>query len=159
MGSSPDWAAWSREAVALMQARNAAWTDRFSEAGAPYTWDLDRATMTFPDDAGNVVADLCIVGTASLCEGTFLWAWANETMPKPAFNRLDSVRMFGDRHQLDLLATPEWDGGRAEGLEMLAVAGRILDADGTFVDTAGDLTMFFLLFGFRREPNVQPRRD
>ena len=58
MTTSPDWAAWSRDAVALMQARNAAWTDRFSKPGAPYTWDLDRATMTFPDDAGNVVADL-----------------------------------------------------------------------------------------------------
>ena len=32
---------------------------------------------------------------------------------------------------------------------MLAVAGRILDADGVWVDRCGDVTMYFALSGIR----------
>jgi hypothetical protein len=39
-----DWAAWSREAVEMMQARNAEWPLEFGLQGSPsYRWDLDRA--------------------------------------------------------------------------------------------------------------------
>jgi hypothetical protein len=42
--------------------------------------------------------------------------------------------------------------GRAEALEMLAAAGRILDADGVLVASEGDLTLFFALHRFRAQP-------
>jgi hypothetical protein len=136
-----------------MQERNRAWIDRFGVAAdARYEWNLDTATIKFPSGAGSVIADLCIIGSASEHEGTFLWAWSNETLPRGAQRRLEDVRAFGLRHDLGLLTTPEWEGGRAEGLEMVAVAGRILDAEGTWVDTSGDLTTFFLLSRFRRAP-------
>ena len=151
MSAPTDWSAWSREAVALMQARNDAWIARFALSGAPYTWNLNEATLRFQRPIGAVVAELCCVGSASTSAGTFLWAWANDAVPKGAWQRLHTVVGFGHAHDLDLLTTPEWSGGRAEGLEMLAVAGRILDAHGTFVDTHDDVTMFFLLFGFKEQ--------
>lgn len=63
----------------------------------------------------------------------------------PTYGR---VRRFGITHDLPLFTTPEWPGGRAEGLEMLA-AGRIQEASGGFIDTAGDLILFFTLHQFR----------
>jgi hypothetical protein len=54
---------------------------------------------------------------------------------------------------LELLIRPKWPGGRPEGLEMAAVAGRILDADGILVEETGDVTLFFALSNFRRRPN------
>jgi hypothetical protein len=44
------------------------------------------------------------------------------------------------------------DGGRAEGLEMLAVAGRVLDADGVFVDADRGRILLFTLHRFRTQP-------
>jgi len=35
---------------------------------------------------------------------------------------------------------------------MAAVAGRILDADGIWIEEAGDVTLFFALSNFRRRP-------
>lgn len=93
-----------------------------------------------------------MVGSVSACEKTFLWAWANETIPAKAQERLGDVRAFGETHDLGLLTTTEWPATRAEGLEMLAAAGRILDADGAFVDSVRDLTMFFVLHRFRSRP-------
>ena len=149
-----DWSAWSREAVALMQARNDAWVERFGLSGAPYTWNLHEATIRFQRPMGAVIAELCYVGSVTASEGTFRWAWANDGVPKQAWERLHTVVGFGRANDLDLLTTPEWNAGRADGLEMVAVAGRILDADGTFVDTHRDLTTFFLLFDFKEVPSV-----
>jgi hypothetical protein len=146
-----DWAAWSREAVQLMAARNAHWQATYELDERPFRWDLEAATIRFerPDDA--VVASLIIVGTTSAAEGTFLWSWANGAIPPPARQGLDTVREFGIRHDLTILTEPEFKGGRPEALEASALAGRILDASGVFIDPAGDVTSFFVLTAFRVE--------
>jgi hypothetical protein len=134
-----DWRAWSAEAVSLMQARNREWVDRHHLAGAPYFWDLATATIAFNRSSIRVVADLCVIGTASKVEGTFLWAWANETISAEAKRGLEKVRAFGLEHDLGLLTRSELAGGRAEGLEALAIAGRVLKADGVWVDERGKI--------------------
>jgi hypothetical protein len=151
-----DWAEWSRQAVAEMRARNQAWIERFSLQGAPYRWDLGTAGLTFArggDGEDGVVADICVVGTVSRARQTFRWAWADDAIPAVARRGLELVRTFGETHDLPLLITPEWSGGRAEGLEMLAVAGRVQNASGGFVDDAEDVIFFFTLSHFRVQPD------
>jgi hypothetical protein len=147
-----DWGAWSAEAVSMMQSRNREWIDLHHLAGAPYFWDLNTATIAFDRSSSRVVADLCAIGTVSKVEGTFLWAWANETIPTEAKRGLEKVRAFGLEHDLGLLIMPELAGGRAEGLEALAIAGRVLQADGVWVDERGDVTIFLAMFNFREVP-------
>ena len=147
-----DWAEWSREAVTRLQERNDAWTARFAVAErAPYHWDLHRGALVLERAEDVVVADLLLVGTASAATGTFRWAWADPALPTPMQRRLDEVRSFGHEHDLKLLVDAEWPGGRAEGLEMLAVAGRVLDAEGSWVDEQDGTTVFMLLSRFRVE--------
>jgi hypothetical protein len=145
-----DWGAWSRQAVRLMQERNAVWQQRFGLAsGCPFHWDLGMATIEFRRTTDEVVAGVCVVGTTSVHENTFLWGWADENIPPAARKRLEQVREFGAKHNLDLLTTPQFPGGRPEALEMAAVTGRVLDAEGVFSDSVDDdLTVFFVLSGF-----------
>jgi hypothetical protein len=154
-----DWGEWSRESVALMQARNDAFMQKFGLSGQPYRWDLDTAQIAFVAAGGAVTADLCVVGSTSESEGTFLWSWANETIPQRARARIEEVRKFGEAHDLGLLTTAEWPGGRTEGLEMLAVAGRILEADGVLVDPVDGVTLFFVLHRFRISNHADRRSD
>jgi hypothetical protein len=70
---------------------------------------------------------------------------------------LDRVREFGERNALELPIKPEWQGGRSDGLEAAAIAGRVLDADGTCIAPEGDVTLFFALTNFRKVPNVADR--
>jgi hypothetical protein len=144
-----DWADWSREAVQLMQSRNQAWQSRFALGSNTYWWDLDTATIAFQRAEDEVVASLTLVGTTSAAEGTFLWAWANKSIPSAALRGLERVRAFGVENQLSLLTQSEISGGRAEALEMVALAGRIIDAEGAFVDESGDVGCFFVLRDFR----------
>lgn len=154
-GSEDDWAKWSREAVTIAQERNRAFVERFAISGQAFRWDLEAAQIAFVSGQYAVVADLSVVGSTSQAEGTFLWAWANQAIPRRAQERMHEVRIFGERHDLGLLTTAEWPGGRAEGLEMLAVAGRVLDAEGVFVAPDGDRTLFFTLHRLRRQPSSE----
>jgi len=149
-----DWGAWSREAVELMQRRNEAWQARFRLTTEQYQWDLHDATIRFQRSNDQVVASLCLVGTTSESEGTFLWAWANETIPPAALRRLDVVRRFGEVNDLPLLTSAELPASRPEALEILAIAGRILDGEGVFIAPAGDVTCFFVLTSFQVEPST-----
>jgi hypothetical protein len=115
-----------------------------------------RADLSADRDC--VRADICVIGTVSHAQKAFRWAWADDGIAPPARHGLDLVRAFGETHDLPQLTTPEWSGGRAEGLEMLAIAGRIQNARGGFVDEAEDLTLFFTLSHFRVRPGADADR-
>jgi hypothetical protein len=132
-----------------MQGRNADWEQRFALQHCPFFWDLDAASIRFERNLDDVLASICLAGTTSHSEGTFLWAWANEAIPSGAQRGLDLVRAFGAKHSLSLLTTAEFPGGRPEALEMVAIAGRVLDAEGVFIDPGTDVTCYFALSGFR----------
>ena len=148
--TAPDWSAWSQEAVRLMEERNDGWIRSYSLEGCSYRWSLGDAQLVFRSESDEVVSDICVIGSVSQSEGTFCWAWANEAIPPCAQHALARVREFGKAQALDLLIRPHWPGGQPEGLEIAAVAGRILDADGIWIEETGDVTLFFALSNFRR---------
>src|SRR5215510_6997295 len=148
-----DWSVWSREAVRLMRERNDAWLREYGLRGCRYDWTLDDAQLVFISGSDEVIADICVLGSVSESEGTFLWAWANEAIPSHARRGLEKVREFGERNALELLTEPKWLGSRPDGLEIAAVAARVLDASGVWAETAGDVTLFFALSCFRRGAN------
>ncbi|MFT3815058.1 MAG: hypothetical protein QM740_17050 [Acidovorax sp.] len=144
--ASPDWAAWSREAVERMATCNAEWPRQFGLQGQPaYRWDLDSATLVFQGPLHEVVATVCLVGTTSGSEGSFVWSWANEAIPRQHGEALQAVHDFGREHRLALLTTPCIPGGRPEATECLCIAGRLQRAVGTFIDEQGDVTLYFTI--------------
>ena len=147
-----DWTTWSREARQLMQQRNDAFVAAHALTDAHYRWNLQRACIGFMLATDAVVADIIVVGSVSEQAGTFLWGWANDAVPDAATARLAEVRSFGVENDLHRLSTPEWVGGVPDGLEMLAVAGRLLDAEAVWIERDGDRTIFFTLHNVRREP-------
>lgn len=148
-----DWSAWSREAVETMLARNAEWPRQFGLEGSPqYHWDLGSATLTLEGSLGQALATVCLVGTASASEGSFLWSWANEAIPKQHAQALEVVHEFGRENQLALLTTPRIQGGRPEATECLCIAGRLQHALGSFIDQQGDVTLYFTILHLRLAP-------
>lgn len=143
MSTQTDWSAWSRESVRMMQERNDTLIRDFGLEGSAYHWDLAEARLVFP--AAGVVFDLSVIGSVSESTGTFLWGWANDSLPEGSLAGIERVREFGEANDLGLLARAEWRGGLAEGLEMAAIAGRLLDAAAVWVAPTGDVTLFFAL--------------
>lgn len=148
-----DWNDWSREAVESMVRGNAEWQRQFGLEGTPpYQWDLDSATLTFDAPLGPVLATICLVGTTSDSEGSFLWSWANEAIPPQHGQALEAVHDFGRENQLALLTTPRIQGGRPEATECLCIAGRLQRAMGTFIDQREDVTLYFTILHMRMAP-------
>ena len=126
--SSIDWSAWSREAVAEMQRRNESWKESFRLDNSAYQWSLDPPTIWFSRNTDYVIADLCFIGSVSNSTRTFLWSWANDQLPGNSITGIEAVREFGVEHDLPLLTTSEIEANRPEGLEIVAIAGRIQNA-------------------------------
>ena len=148
-----DWAAWSRESVEMMMARNAQWPQQFGlAAGTPYRWDLDKSALVFEGALHEVVATVCLVGTTSESENSFLWSWANDAIPRHHGEALEVVHEFGREHHLALLTTARIPGGRPEATECLCIAARLQRAVGTFVDPQGDVALYFSILHLQIAP-------
>jgi len=143
-----DWQQWSREAVAEMQELNNDWPRRLGLENASYTVDLENGHIHFFTKARTVSASICTVGSTSECEGTFLWAWANDAIPSSATVGLDAIREFGEIHDLGLLCEPEIPGGKPEALEIVAISGHILNGEGVFTHPDHDRLFFFVIKSF-----------
>jgi hypothetical protein len=135
-----------------MQERNRAWIERYNLEGRGYNWTLEPPELVFARESDEVVASIAVVGTTSQVEGTFVWAWANAAVPTVATAGLEAVREFGRRHDLSLLSEPSSGGGLREGKELAAIAGRVLDAEGIFIQESGDVTSFLAIRSFHVRP-------
>ena len=130
----------------MMVAKNVEWPRQFGLQGSPaYRWDLDSATLVLEAPLHQVVAIVCLVGTTSDSENSFLWSWANEAVPKQHGEALEVVHDFGREHHLALLTTARIQGGRPEATECLCIAARLQRAMGTFIDKQGDVTLYFTI--------------
>ena len=99
-----DWAAWSRGAVETMMARNTEWPRQFGLQVAPqYRWDLETASLVLQAPLHEVQGTVCLVGTSSESDGSFVWSWANADIPAQHGQALEVVHDFGRKHQLALL--------------------------------------------------------
>lgn len=136
-----DWGAWSRESVSLMAARTRELLEKHRIVmGSKYHWDLDAAAI----EIGGVQLRLVTVGTVA--GNSFLWSWANEEIPASAKVGIDKVRQFGVENDLGLLSEPCAPGGLAQGKECLAIAGRVLDAHGIWIDETDAGFILFVLY-------------
>jgi len=74
------------------------------------------------------------------------------TLSPPQCRKLLRSSGFGRRERASVIRAAgiaEWPGGYPDGLEMAAVAGRILEGEGVWVDTSGDVTTYFVLSRIR----------
>jgi Family of unknown function (DUF6882) len=63
-----------------MQERNDAWIRDYGLQGCHYDWSLDTAQLVFRRSSDEVVADICVIGSVSEAEGTFLWACSTKPL-------------------------------------------------------------------------------
>jgi hypothetical protein len=87
--------------------------------------------------------------------GTWLWGWANESVPAVATKRLNEVRRYGEAHGFPKLTEAEWKPEGNDGHDVMVVSASILDAPACFHDHHQNLALFFALFGLKRIGNAR----
>jgi hypothetical protein len=103
-----------------------------------YAWDMETATLTFLENGQpRVVATIEFAGTYASVPKTWMWAWANPSVPGAATRRLNEVREYGRKHDLVPLYADHWHAPEVHALEMAVVTAYLLDGRGVYHAPAG----------------------
>ena len=98
-----------------------------------WAYELEAGTLTFSNDGvPRVVATIQAVGSTSNKSGTWMWGWANQSLPEKVTDQLFRLKQFGERENLTQLTEATFPGDEKVGWEMAAVATRILGGKGVY---------------------------
>lgn len=125
------------------QAHDARWG--LSEAER---WDLDQTSGTIRWTFGDRVAEAPaqILGTFSPTSGTWLWAWANDSLLPSVRTTSEEVRSWGERNGQTMLTTPKLALTENQVADLVGIAFRLARASGFYRATAGQ-AQIHLTFG------------
>jgi hypothetical protein len=111
-----------------------------------YHWDLEQAAITWSRGGRAFgTARITLIGTVSLSEASWLWSWANDSLPPAAVGDMHLVRQYGEKHDYPVLPWPSFRHHPDLVKEARVVSAAVLDADGLWTDQSGDVQLHFLL--------------
>jgi hypothetical protein len=100
---------------------------------ARWDYDLERGTLTFSQDGEpRLVASIQVIGTTSISGQTWMWGWANESLPASVRKSVAKVRAFGESERINELTAAELPDDEYLGWAMTAVAAKVLGAKGAY---------------------------
>lgn len=98
-----------------------------------WQYDADQGTLTFSaEGVAKVIANVQVVGTTSIKSNTWLWGWANESVPTGQTTQIQKVRLFGEAESLSVLTEASWPDDEYHGWEMTAITAKIINAKGGY---------------------------
>ena len=126
--------ALTQEAQQELTALNARCGETF-KLGSYGQWDYDSeaGTITFSTQGTQkVVANVQVVVTTSAKSRTWLWAWANDSVPRPLVASVLVVRNFGQLEAVTALTEPELPDDEFIGWEMTAITAKLVGGVGGY---------------------------
>ncbi|WP_406865047.1 DUF6882 domain-containing protein [Streptomyces sp. HUAS MG47] len=150
-----DWEAVVLAARERARGRQARMVEDFGLSGdVQYDWSTDDARITW-SRAGRVflTGRLTMIGSVSLPQQTWLWAWANEGLPAAVLGDIARVRAYGEAHGFPVLPWPGFRYDPELVAEARMVAASVLDAEGLWADTVDDVQLHFLVHDLTPVPN------
>lgn len=123
----------------MLQRTTAAHVDRWG-LGTAERWDLDQDSgllrWTFPDRVAE--APVQILGSYSPHSASWMWAWANESLPSGLCAANEAVRTWGEQQGSAALTTPVLEDVSDEQVaDLTAIAFRVTQATGFYRAPAG----------------------
>jgi len=147
-GETPEFGAFLRVCMAELRAKTMGHQTGWG-LGKSENWSLDLSQgdllFTFVD---GVVATCPaqIVGSLDSGDGSWLWAWANPSIPESLQADSLLVRNYGEQHKIERLTSPEWPCTEQEAWCMAALACKLSGAQGVYRGPAGSAYVF-ITFG------------
>jgi hypothetical protein len=156
---APDWyGAWRHDAVHELQAKTEHAKNEFGLGKwERYDYDIDAGILEFSHQGIlKVVARIQVVGTTGDASGTWLWAWANDHLPREAIESALATKRFGEEHQIDELTIGSLtDESLSDlGWELTAVAARVTHARGAYCAPSETGAVFFIYDTIALVPDI-----
>lgn len=109
-------------------------------------WDYDqtKGQLAFYRGAKKMLIDYEMIGTYSLKDSTWLWAWDNPSVDKNVLKELEKIRQYGENRGFGKLTNRKWKTIVQEGWEMTWVCAYLMKAKGAFKAESDSLHSFML---------------
>jgi hypothetical protein len=122
------------DAVHELMRKNELCEKEFHVSSWPHwDYDLERGTLTFSENGvPKVLASIHVIGTTSVSGGTWMWSWANESLPPNVTKQVANVREFGLAENIPELTEAERPDDEYLGWGLTAVAAKLLGAKGAY---------------------------
>ena len=120
------------------------------------SWSLDmsQGDLIFTFDKVVAKCPAQIVGSLDTTDGSWLWGWANPSIPDALKRDALRVREYGQQQEVARLTLEEWLGTEADAGSMAALACNLCGAQGVYRGPAGT-AFVFITFG---KVVLSPRR-
>lgn len=108
-------------------------------------WSLDMSGGDLLFTFAEGVVATCpaqIVGSLDTTDNSWLWAWANPSIPDPLKRDSLRVRDFGLQRKISRLTSEEWVGSEEDAWRMAALACKLCEAQGVYRGPAGTAFVF-----------------
>ncbi|MDX3568029.1 DUF6882 domain-containing protein [Streptomyces sp. ID05-47C] len=153
----PAWDAVVDAARERARSRQALMVERFGLSGdVQYEWSIDDARITWWRDAKVFLTGrLTMVGSVSLAQQTWLWSWANESLPQAVLGDIERVRRFGEENGFPVLPWPGFGYQPELVAEARLVAASVLDAEGLWAESTDDVQLHFVIHDLVPVPDGQ----
>jgi hypothetical protein len=129
--TGPEYQELMRKAASYMRRVNCdAWAKWSLEKLPRFDWNQEQGRITFTGpNQPPVVADIQFVGSWSEKAGTWMWAWANESVLESMKKEVQEVLEFGRLNQLIELIDPVWKAPLEAAWDMTTLSCYILQSD------------------------------
>jgi len=98
-----------------------------------YDWNSETGRLVFSQDGrAQVIAEFQFAGTVSTKAGTWLWSWANPSIPEASKERIRAIREHGEDRGYLKLAAACWVADESDGWDMAALVTYLLRAQGIY---------------------------
>lgn len=154
-GIAHDHDQWESVALAAFertQQRQARMVEEYGLLGdVQYFWSMDDLTMTFSRQGKEFLRGrITMVASVNTRYGTWLWSWANESLPPQVLGEIAEVRRHGEANGYPLLVWPSFKADQKAVAQVRALAADLLGAEGIWRSVNGDQELYFLLHDLHR---------
>jgi hypothetical protein len=115
---------------------------RFGKA-KQWSLDMSQGDLLFTFDDG--ILATCpaqIIGSLDSESGTWLWGWANPSIPDSLKRDALRVKEYGQQQNIARLTSEEWPCTEADAWSMAALACKLCNAQGVYRGPAGTAFVF-----------------
>lgn len=112
-----------------------------------WSLDMSQGDLVFTFASGMVArAPAQIIGSLDTSDGSWLWGWANPSIPDKLKRDSARIREYGQQHKIERLIAEEWQGSEEDAWQMAALACTLCEAQGVYRGPAGT-ALVFISFG------------
>ncbi|MFG2063820.1 DUF6882 domain-containing protein [Micromonospora sp. NPDC048871] len=126
-------------------------SDHGLSGDAQYHWSMDDATISWSRDGRDSLhGRITMIGSVDHVQQTWLWSWANDSLPPAVLGDITDVRRYGEERSFPLLMSPSFRAEQKPVAQARIVAADVLAAEGLWFEPGDELDLHFAIHDLRR---------